>query len=298
MSFTQRYTAHLGYAPPALRPQFLETVGSPDPIAHIEYAARIGMAGVFDPWATRRETRELAAMGRALADTGLSCGSIVSVPLEWITTPLWTDRSKAGRTTLAEHIRVAATVAQTLGSTSLAVLVAADTARPEQHQHDDVGANLREMGLVAADFGAELVLEPMVALPNMLLRNISDTVEVIAATEAPNIGIIFDTGHASMTDGDLDTALEVAHGFISSIQIVDMPGRVEPGAGTLDLAGVLARAVESGYTGLIDFEHQWEEMSRDGEKAGLARLHKFDTAVSDAIRSPSAGENARSIQRT
>ncbi|WP_280426656.1 sugar phosphate isomerase/epimerase family protein [Nocardia carnea] len=284
MSFTQRYTAHLGYAPPTLRPQFLDTVGSSDPVAHIEHAARIGMAGIFDPWVMRRDPGELAEIGHALTDLGLSCGSIVCVPLEQVTAPLWTDRSRAGRAALEGHVRTAATAARTLGSSSLAVLVAADPSRTEEHQRDDAAANLREMSLVAADFGTDLAIEPMIALPNMLLRNIAATTAVVSAADAPGVGILFDTGHVSVTDGDLLAAFEMARGHISSIQIVDMPGRVEPGAGDLALAELLATAVVSGYSGLIDFEHQWSSMSRDGEATGLARLREFDRCVDTAIR--------------
>ncbi|MFC8181767.1 sugar phosphate isomerase/epimerase family protein [Rhodococcus sp. NPDC057297] len=285
MSFTQRYTAHLGYAPPALRPQFSETVGSTDPVDLIAHAARIGMAGVFDPWATRREEREIAEMAAALSDTGLSCSSIVSVPLEYISAPLWTDRSPAGRSALEGHVRAAATTARTLSSSQLAVLVAADPDRSADRQVADAAANLREMSILAADFGAELAIEPMVALPNMLLRNITDAVDIVKAADTTGVGIIFDTAHVSVTDGDLMTALNAARGHITSLQVVDMPGRIEPGAGHLPIVELLTAALTSGYTGLIDLEHYWLESTPAGEQTGLERLRQFDAHVADAVRS-------------
>ena len=289
MSLTQRYTAHLGYAPPKFRPQFLESVGTTTPTDHIEHAAMLGMAGIFDPWALGRDRRELDEIGRALTDTGLSCGSIVCVPVDKITAPIWTDRSASGRRSLEQLIRAAAETGQALGSTSLAVLVAADPDRTDTaRQRADVAANLREMGRVTADFGIGLAVEPMIALPNMLLRNITDVVEVVSAADVPGVGIIFDTGHVSTTDGDLLTALGATGKYLSILQIVDMPGRVEPGAGELPLVDLLAAALASGYTGLIDLEHYWADASRDGERAGLDRIRRFDALVDAAVRPQSA----------
>ena len=283
MSFTQRYTSHLGYAPPTLRPQFAETVASLDPAAHVEYAARIGMSGVFDPWAARREEREIVDMAKVLADTGLSCSAIVAVPLEQVVAPLWVDRTRSGRRVLEQHVRAAAQTAHALGSGQLAVLIAGDGARSSEQQAADAAASLREMSTVCADFGIELAIEPMLALPNMLLRNITEAVEVVKLADSPGVGIIFDTGHVSITDGDLLGAFDVAREHISSVQVVDMPGRVEPGAGDLPIVDLLATAIAHGYSGLIDLEHYWLDPSLAGEASGLGRLREFDAQVATAI---------------
>ncbi|WP_342660258.1 2-oxo-tetronate isomerase [Rhodococcus ruber] len=294
MSLTQRYTAHLGYAPPKFRPQFLESVGTTTPIDHIEYAAALGMAGIFDPWALGRDRRELDEIGRALTDTGLSCGSIVCVPVSKITAPIWTDRSRSGRSSLERLIKEAAEAGQALGSPPLAVLVAADPDRTDvEQQRADVAANLRDMGRLTADFGIGLAVEPMTVLPNMLLRNVTEAVEVVSAADVPGVGIIFDTGHASITDGDLLAALRTAADHLSILQIVDMPGRVEPGAGELQLVELLASALVAGYTGLIDLEHYWADAGRDGEQAGLERIRRFDALVDAAVRSQSATSNTQ-----
>ncbi|MDV6280097.1 sugar phosphate isomerase/epimerase family protein [Rhodococcus jostii] len=294
MSFTQRYTAHLGYAPPKFRPQLLESVGTTTPTDHVEYAAALGMAGIFDPWALGRDRRELDEIGRALAETGLSSGSIVCVPVDKITAPIWTDRSRSGRSSLARLIREAAEAGQALGSPPLAVLVAADPDRTDiEQQRADVAANLRDMGRLTADFGIGLAVEAMTVLPNMLLRNLTEAVEVVSAADDPGVGIIFDTGHASITDGDLLAALSTAADHLSILQIADMPGRVEPGAGELQLVEVLASALVAGYTGLIDLEHYWADASRDGEQAGLERIRRFDALVDAAVRSQSATSNTQ-----
>ncbi|MFC9664073.1 sugar phosphate isomerase/epimerase family protein [Nocardia sp. NPDC127606] len=289
MSFTQRYTAHLGYAPPKFRPQFLESVGTTTPTDHVENAAALGMAGIFDPWALGRDRRELDEIGRALDDNGLSSSSIVCVPADKITAPIWTDRSSSGRSRLDRLIKEAAQAGHALGSPALAVLVAADPDRTDiEQQRADVAANLRDMGRLTADFGISLAVEPMTVLPNMLLRNLTEAVEVMNAADAPGVGIIFDTGHASITDGDLLTALATAWDHLSILQIADMPGRVEPGAGELQLVELLTSALVAGYTGLIDLEHYWADMTIDGERAGIERIRSFEALVDAAVRSHSS----------
>ncbi|MDT2006555.1 sugar phosphate isomerase/epimerase [Rhodococcus opacus] len=283
VSFTQRFTSHLGYAPPALRPQFAETVATGDPIAHINYAASIGMSGVFDPWVLRRNASEIAEMAETLIDTGLLCSALVAVPLELVATPVWVDRSRSGRRLLEQHVRAAAQTASTLGSTQLAVLVAGDGIRTYEQQLPDAAASLGEMSRLSGDFGVELTIEPMIVLPNMLLRNMAAAVEAVQLADSAGIGIIFDTGHVSVTDGDLLRAYDTAREHISAVQVVDMPGRVEPGAGNLPIVDLIATAISHGYTGLIDLEHYWLDSSLTGEQTGLERLRAFDALVDAAV---------------
>ncbi|HKS50207.1 MAG TPA: sugar phosphate isomerase/epimerase family protein [Amycolatopsis sp.] len=284
MPWTLRYTTHLGYAPPEFRPQFRETLGTTDPAAHIRYAAEIGMAGVFYPWALGRPPAEIRLVRDVLAETGLSAGGVVCVPFAEFTGPIWTDRSIGGRKRLEAHVLQAAELAASLGSGVLAALIAVDPDRPDdQRQRDDVAANLRDLGRVVADYDLTLAVEPMVRLPNMMMRTTAEAVRLITAADHPNLGIIYDTAHVAMMDGDLVGALRAAWDHIALIQIADLPGRVEPGAGELAIVDVLAEATRSGYTGLVDLEHGWLSPTRDGEQAGLARIRRFDDLVHSAL---------------
>ena len=286
MSFALRYASHLGYAPPGFRPQFLATVGSARPAPHIRYARQTGFAGVFDPWAMGRSDADLGEIRNALTETGLSFSSIVCVPSDQLATPLWTHSSSSAKQRLERFVHQACEVATSLGSPVLAALLArdgedADVAR----QIDQAVATLAAMGRIADDHGLKLGIEPMTVMPNMLVQSTVDAVELVRRADQRNVGVVFDTGHVSMMDGDLIRAFEEARELVVALQVADMPGRVEPGAGGLALTDLVVEAVRTGYDGLVDLEHQWLDPTPDGEHAGLGRIREFDRQVSAALQS-------------
>lgn len=285
MNWFLRYTSHLGYFPPDLRPQFAATVGSDDPVAHINYAASIGMSGVLYPWAAERSESEVSAVRAALTATGLACGCLVGVPLAATFSGPWIDRSAAGRSTLEQYIVTAAKTANLLGSPVLAAIISADPSRDTESQFDDAAANLHDMGRVAADHGLILAVEPMCILPNMLLTTTGGAVDVLRRADHPSTGLIFDTGHVATMGEDILTAFSEVFNQIAVLQLADDPGRVEPGAGKLPLVELAVAAVHRGYSGLIDLEHDWSSPDREGEAVGLERLRTFDDAVRLAVTS-------------
>jgi hydroxypyruvate isomerase len=283
MKWALRYTSHLGYLPPDIRPQFLETLGTADVVSHIEYAAGIGMAGVLYPWAIERPDSEVASARRALVETGLRCSCIVSVSSALTMNGIWTSRHRASRRQLAAEIARSSRIAASLGSSVLATIVPRDSRQDEQTQRDNLIENLAEAAEVAAGHGLTIGLEPMTLLPGMLLRTMEDGLDVVRRVARSNVGLIYDAGHVSMTHEDLVGALVDAFQHIVLIQIADQPNRVEPGAGELGLVRLMSEALRLGYGGLVDLEHLWVSPTREGEAAGLARVRQFDDDLRGAI---------------
>jgi len=287
MAWSLPYTIHLGYGPPALRPQFLETVGTDDLEAHVRYAAELGVAGVLYPWALQRPPDEVARVRQAIADTGLAASCVVSVPLEALSTTIWTERSAANSARLEGYVRHAARLANSLNSTVLAVLIAADPQRPDgPAQRADAAANLRDMARIAADHGLTIGIEPMVALPGMLLHDTADAVSLIIQADHQDVGLIYDTAHVSAMDGEILRPFIDSYEYVVLIQLADEPGRVEPGGGKLDIVPVAVEAIRQGYRGLVDLEHEWLTPTKGGEQAGLERIRRFDTAVQEHLGRP------------
>ncbi|TMS52460.1 sugar phosphate isomerase/epimerase [Mycobacterium sp. DBP42] len=294
MSWFLRYTSHLGYFPPELRPQFAATVGSDDPVAHIEYASSIGMAGVLYPWAAERPDTEVRAVRDALTSTGLGIGCLVGVPLAATFGGPWADRSPNGRSTLEQYVVTAAKTATLLGSSTLAAIVTADPSRDGdaqvEAQLDDAAANVRDMAGVAADHGLTLAVEPMCVLPGMLVNSTQRAAALLDRADHPSTGLIFDTGHVASMGEDILTTFADVFDRIAVLQLVDDPGRVEPGAGNLPLVELAADANRRGYSGLIDLEHDWSTPDAAGEQAGLDRVRAFDDAVRSAVTGLSSNE--------
>lgn len=276
MNWSLRYTCHLGYRPPDRRPQFLATLGTEDPVAHIEYAATIGMSGVLYAWARDRPQAEVASVRSALHANGLACSCIVSLPGPLVQLPLWTDRSLSARDVLAREIGRSAELAASLGSNLLAVIVIADPSRSFEAQRDDVISNLRTTAAIAQDHGVNLGIEPMMIRPDRLLNSMQKALDVLEGVDHPHVGLIYDTYHVWMMEGELLGWFERCYRHISLLQFADSPGRVEPGAGELDIAAIALAALRRGYGGLVDLEHDWLSLSAEGEREGLARLREFE----------------------
>ncbi|MDR7157239.1 hydroxypyruvate isomerase [Sphingobium xenophagum] len=280
MVWSMRYSIHHGYEPPALRPQFLATVGTDDPAAHIRYAASIGMSGILYPWAMEKPATERDRVKEALLETGLTASAIVAIPAEFVVSPILADRSPENRQRLAQFVKRSSEVAAALQSSTLAVLIAADPAiLSEDEQYENVAANLAEMAAISGDHGIVIGIEPIVALPGLLLRSTQDTLKLIRMAASPSVGMIFDTGHIAQMGEDLVQSLNEAIDQVCLLQLADQPGRVEPGAGELDLVEVAALAVRRGYNALVDLEHGWTSPSAEGEAAGLDRLREFDAEL-------------------
>lgn len=286
LPWTASFAAHLGFAPDNMRPQLLHTAGSSHVEEHVQCAKDLGFAGILYPFPLDRPANEVRALSRALDEAELSASCVLCSKVEDVVRPLWTASDTAGRRNLADQVRRAGDVAVALGSKTLVTLIASDPSEAcEDRQLAQVATNLREAGSIARDLGLKLAFEPMVAVPGMLVRSVRDAVDLLREVDSSSVGLVFDTAHASMTDGDLHEALEMAGDWVAHLQIADQPGRVEPGAGFLPLADLVATALANGYSGLIDLEFDWQEPSPEGEQKGLERLRKFDGQVLAATRS-------------
>lgn len=271
------YTSHLGYLPPARRPLFAASLGTADLPAHVHHAAALGFAGVLFPWAIEHPAPVVDAVGQALRATGLRASAVVCTPRSLLLSDVWVTEGSAARECLEAHVRNASRVARVLGSTILAAvpLIAARTDR----ERGVFAAHLRTMADVAAEHGLTIGLEPMKRTPAALVGSIIEAVDLIGAVGRANVGVVFDTGHVAATDGSLTEALGHAWDHVCLVQLADLPGRVEPGAGELDLVELGASVLARGYSGLVDLEHAWLGSTQEDERRGLARIRDFDAQV-------------------
>ena len=92
MPWKLRYASHLGYRS-VDEPLFRESVGSLDPVAHIDHAASLGFAGVQYALAMTRPADEHRRVGAALARHGLETGCMLWAGFDKVRVPLWGDGS-------------------------------------------------------------------------------------------------------------------------------------------------------------------------------------------------------------
>ncbi|MCX7558082.1 TIM barrel protein [Sulfitobacter sp. F26204] len=105
--------------------------------------------------------------------------------------------------------------------------------------------------------GLILTLEPLnaVAQPGYFLNDYALAAEVLAAVDAPNVGLQYDSYHAQMIHGDAVTVFDQYLSLIRHIQIGDSPDRGAPGTGEVDFDGLFDRIRAAEYAGWISGEY-------------------------------------------
>src|SRR5262245_42320944 len=124
-----RYASHLGYRSPDA-PLFLHSVGSLDPVRHIEFAASLGFAGVQYALARTPPVDEQRLVGEALRRSGLEAGCVLYAPLQTALQPQWTGAEPARREAIAGEIDQAIACARRVGSRYIAIIGGADPRAP------------------------------------------------------------------------------------------------------------------------------------------------------------------------
>src|SRR3546814_12306503 len=93
----------------------------------------------------------------------------------------------------------------------------------------NVTDNLRQAADLAARGEVTLGIEPMVAVPGMLLQSAYSAAELVSRVNHPAVGLIFDTGHVSAMDGDVLKAQRELEHVVCAYQLADMPDRDRKG---------------------------------------------------------------------
>jgi hydroxypyruvate isomerase len=82
-------------------------------------------------------------------------------------------------------------------------------------------------------------------------------------TGAANLAFLCDLYHLAVNGDDLDKVIERYSDRIGHVQIADVPGRNEPGTGSLDLDHLLGELAAAGYDGWVGLEYKPSGASAD-----------------------------------
>lgn len=72
---------------------------------------------------------------------------------------------------------------------------------------------------------------------------------------SPNLRLLYDVWHSAVMGEDMAEVLAGRIHLVAHVQVADMPGRNEPGTGSLDWAQVTRTLRDIGYTGAIGLEY-------------------------------------------
>lgn len=105
--------------------------------------------------------------------------------------------------------------------------------------------------------GIRLLIEPInpFDMPGFYLDSVEMADEIIDAVGSDNLYIQYDLYHRKRSGGELITTFLERQDRIAHIQIADVPGRHEPGTGTIDFGAVFSALDRAGYAGWIGCEY-------------------------------------------
>ncbi|MBD0417357.1 sugar phosphate isomerase/epimerase family protein [Oryzicola mucosus] len=276
------YALHMGIRSPET-PLFRATLGTADPLAHIDHAATLGLSGIADNMLRLRSPAMQAEMGRKLRDHGLRFGSFVVSPADW--PRLWWGRDDTSNADLIRReIASCIAAAARVGAEVLTITSMIDGGMPAERQLDTMARHLADVIPMVANAGLRLGLETVSAhrVPDQMLRHLCQAQSIIDQVDHPNLGLVFDTHHVRAMDGDVLAAVEHHTSRIFIIQIADYPDRFEPGTGDVDFPRVLASLRKRCPGILVEWEFYPSGEGASAERACVEVMEKLDAAISKA----------------
>ena len=204
----------------------------------------------FEFWDWRQQ--DVGALARAAADAGLSAvifsGNTFEEPL--------VDRAAPQRA--LAHLRRSLEVADQLGVRLLVVHVGyALPERTREEQWTAAVEGLRTAGDLAATGGVTLALEPLnsrVDHPGYFLDTLPDALRMLAEVGHPAVRLLLDVYHMRVMHEDLLDRLPAVLPATAHVHVADVPGRGEPGSGTIPWAAVMDALRAGGYRGAVGLE--------------------------------------------
>jgi hydroxypyruvate isomerase len=204
--------------------------------------------------------KDLDRIERALGDTGIGLTLFSAEPRSPIV-------DRATHREFIDGVRESLAVARRLKASALCVLaddrgVSAPMKAPRRgvtraEQHDAVVAALKLAAPMAADAGVLLLVEPLnskVDHVGYFLDRTSEGLDVIEEVAHPAVRLLYDVYHSTMMGEKSADTLGDRGRLVGHVHVADVPGRHEPGSGTINWPDCLDRLAAKDYCGAIGLE--------------------------------------------
>ncbi|MGB0766093.1 MAG: hydroxypyruvate isomerase family protein [Phycisphaeraceae bacterium] len=254
--------------------QFKHHAGD-DYLDQIQFAADQGFRGWEDNGLPRRDPKLQEAVGKKLADNGMTMGVFVSVSAD-----MAMNANKETRDKLTERMTGMLDVAKRCGAKWTTVVPGAVTQKIHMdYQTANVIDNLRALSEVCEPSGLIMVLEPLnwwANHPGRFLQEIPQAYSICKAVGSPSCKILDDLYHQQITEGNLIPNLDAAWDEIAYFQIGDNPGRREPTTGEINYGNVFQHIWDRGFRGILGMEHGNAHPGAEGERAVIDAYRSVD----------------------
>jgi len=263
--FKLKYAPHAG--------MFRELAGGGGGVDEIRYCADRGFRAFEDNGLARRSVQEQEAIGKALADRGMTMGVFVGNSNGFGNSG-FASGDDATREQFVADLKSSVEIAGRVGAKWCTILVGEVHSRLEpDFQTANVIEALKRGAEVCEASGLVMVLEPLNWWrdhPRMFLWKIPQAYLVCKAVASPSCKILFDIYHQQISEGNLIPNMDHAWDEIGYFQIGDNPGRNEPGTGEINYRNVFRHIHAKGFEGVMGMEHGNSRPGAEGEEAVIA----------------------------
>lgn len=158
-----------------------------------------------------------------------------------------------------DSLDVAVGLAARLGCPALHVLHGRRDGSDPVRQDELAVEHLALAVRAAAAVDAVVLVEALSGVERYPLRTAADVVGLLDRVDreggAPGARMLCDVHHLAVNGEDPVQVVRRHAGRIGHVQVADVPGRHQPGTGTLDLAACLGALLEVGYAGWVGLEY-------------------------------------------
>jgi hydroxypyruvate isomerase len=165
-------------------------------------------------------------------------------------------------TAFLKGVEESATVAAHLGCRNIVVLAGEHNPKtpfplPRPAQRANVVRALTEAAPIAEDLGVVLILENLNSRVDHIghfLDHTNEALDIIDEVGSPAVRMLYDLYHSVVMDEDPATVIGDRIDRVAHAQIADVPGRHEPGTGTIDWFRQMSWLSNAGYHRRIGLE--------------------------------------------
>ena len=167
-----------------------------------------------------------------------------------------------------DNVELTVEVGRRLGCRAFNALYGNRVDGASAEEQDDLATEQLALAAAAAGrVGGVVLVEAVSGAPRYPLKTAADAVGAIDRVEretgAANLRFLCDLYHLAVNGDDLDKTIERYSDRIGHVQIADVPGRNEPGTGSLDLDRLLGELAAAGYDGWVGLEYKPSGASAD-----------------------------------
>jgi len=131
-----------------------------------------------------------------------------------------------------------------------------DKISPEEKYHNIISGLKKAISLTPNSITLLLeTLNSKIDHPGYFLDNINTAVKIIREINHPQLKILADLYHLGVMGYDLKQIINEYHSEIGYFHVADIPGRHEPGTGSINWKEIFELIQDVGYKGFIGFEY-------------------------------------------